>query len=340
MRYAFSIALLVVLIGCGDKTAHSPERLDTLAVTGALEPIAPRDTIRLRYAPTAGTVLVCSMRQDDAFDSDSLHGRTRTELFFTETIERIAPTGHIELRMRYDSVTIEQRDWERDSSQAKTMRYRSTDSSSDDPRLEIFKAAIGEEIRATIAPNGTVEEIGGVGAIVRKLLGSHADSLAIEQRQIIDQQLKSELYGYVLVQQFLLLPDAPLDSSRAWTRTAEQELSSVFAATTTARYRLQGIQRRGDDSLLVIAATLDGSIHLVPGAAKMPITIRTGTVRGSASSVLSRRYGVMLRRSNTSEYELMVEATDRSGVRQRARQWKRSSSDFAVRWVRSTTGAR
>lgn len=328
------IAVIAIFIGCTGRHSEQVAHTDGIAGQDSLRPVRVSDSLQLRYVPAVSTSLRCVAVQEDTLDSDSLHVRVRTELFFTEVIERVSPDGLIELGFRYDSIRVEQRYWEHDSLRQRTVRYRSTDPASrTDPRFEMLTAAIGEYVRAIITPTGTIEEISGVTGIVRKLLGQKADSLDVQQRRIVDEQLKAELYGQVLAQQFLILPETALDSTMGWVRVVEQPIPPLFTATATARYRLNGVISRSADSLYAIEATLSGTIRLLPEAKKTGIRIRTGLVRGWASGMLSARYGLMLQRQNAIEYDLVAEATGSDGKLQRVYQRKKTGFSLKVQAV-------
>lgn len=325
------VAVIAVLIGCTSRHSEQEAHTDRIAGIDSLQLLRVSDSLRLRYVPSVNTSLVCVAVQDDTLDSDSLHVRVRTELFFTEVIERVAPDGLIELRFRYDSIRVEQRYWEHDSSAHQTVRYRSTNPANRaDPRFEMLTAAIGEHVRAIVTPTGTIEEISGVTGIVRKLLGQKADSLDLQQRRIVDEQLKAELYAQVLAQQFLILPEMALDSTMTWSRVVEQPIPPLFTATATARYRLSGMIHRPTDSLYAIEASLSGTMRLLPEAKKAGIRIRNGVVRGWATGMLSARYGIMLQRQNAIEYDLVAEAKGSDGKLQRVYQRKKTAFSFTV----------
>ncbi|MCX7929948.1 MAG: DUF6263 family protein [Chlorobi bacterium] len=334
MKYIPIVVTLVLLVSCSSERSEPVQKSGGSTDSDAIRPLSTRDSVSLRYLPVPGTKLSCSARQDDVLDFDSVHMRVVTELFFTQIVEHAGTDGSIKLRMRYDSIAIDQRYWESDSSQVQIRRFRSTDPmSSRNADYAVFTAAIGQNISATIAPNGTIESISGIEPIIRKLLGQQADSLNAEQRRVVEQQLQSELYGQVLIQQFLLLPTSALDSTHSWSRTVEQAFPPAFIARATARYRLEGVQLSGGDSLLVIGAVLDGTIRPEPAADKLGVTVRTGTVRGTATGALSRQHGLMLRRRNVIEYQLHAEAKDRSGKTHQLSQRKRTSFQFAARVV-------
>ncbi|MCS7000285.1 MAG: DUF6263 family protein [Bacteroidota bacterium] len=331
-RLLMVFAIVGALSGCTQQSDRAEQvAIDTTTSKVPIEPMRPGGKgLSLRYSPPP-MVLYCVAQQEDTLDTDSVHLRVRTELFFTERIERVTPAGIIQMRFRYDSIRLVQRYWETDSTRPSIVRYSSTDSTTQrDPQFEMLAAAIGEEIQVMVSSKGTIEEISGVAGIVRRLLGRTVDSLDVQQRQIVDEQIKRELFGNVVVQQFLVLPSEPLDSTLRWSRTVEQEFPPLFTARATATYVLHGVERRAGDSLLHIRASLDGAIGLQPQAKRAGVVIRQGKVRGTASGIFSQRYGLMLRRQNMIEYDLVAEARQSANSIHRVRQRKKTVYTFAV----------
>lgn len=333
----YRTALRCFSVGMIFLAACAPEQrpvssIDSAHVAQQILPLPVKDSLQLSYHPPVGMVLSCYARQDEILDQDSVHLRMRTELYFTQTVERLRPEGLIELQMVYDSIRVHQQLWETDSTRQQELRYNSNDPASRrDTRFAMLTAALGEQVRATLDRSGTVEEISGTAALVRKILGAVVDSLDAEQRGSIEEQLKVQLYGQLLAQQFMILPTKALDSTRRWSRTVEQELPPLFNARATAQYSVGGMQLRAGDSLLSIAAILTGTIELQPAARKAGARLLTGTVRGESSGLLSRRSGVMTQRHNVVTYEIVAESPSRNGTRQRIWQRKISRFDFQAR---------
>ncbi|GIV49536.1 MAG: hypothetical protein KatS3mg038_0057 [Candidatus Kapaibacterium sp.] len=337
MYVPLAIALLVLMVGCSTNQQKPLELRDTTIGQpsgGNAEPITIRDSLRLRYNPTSGMELHCVLEQSETLDQDSLHVRAQTVWYFTQAVERREPNGRIHMRMRYDSIRLEQHYWQGDSAAVQVVRYNSArQADRQDERFDMLTAAIGKEVRAAISALGAVEEITGTGQILRALLGARADSLTQDQRQQLERQLEAELYAQVLAQQFLLLPESSLDSSRSWSRSIPQQIPPLFVATAKATYRLDSLERTKGDSLLLISAVLDGKIQLVPEVEKQGVVLRTGTVQGAALGMLSARYGLMVRRSNTVEYAIAAEVSPRKSSREQLRQYRRSVSQFRVQSV-------
>lgn len=338
MYVSLAIALLVLMVGCSTNQQKPSELRDTTIAQrsgGNAEPITIRDSFRLRYTPTSGIELNCVLEQNETLDQDSLHVRAQTVWYFTQVIEQREPNGRMRMRMRYDSIRLEQRYWQGDSAAVQVVRYNSArQADRQDERFDMLTAAIGKEVRAAISALGAVEEITGTGQILRALLGgARADSLTQDQRKQLEHQLEVELYAQALAQQFLLLPDSPLDSSRTWSRSIPQQIPPLFVATAKATYRLDSLERKQGDSLLLISAVLDGKIQLVPEVEKQGVVLRTGTVRGATQGTLSMHYGLMVQRSNTVEYAIAAEVSPRKSSREQLRQYRRSVSEFRVQSV-------
>lgn len=337
MYIPIAVALLVLIVGCSTNEQRPATLRDTTIARerGAVaQPIVISDSLRLRYDPASGTKLRCVLEQSETLDQDSLHIRAQTAWYFTQVIERREPNGRIHLRMRYDSIRLEQRYWQGDSAAVQVVRYNSArQADRQDQRFDMLTAAIGKDIRAAISSVGAIEKISGAGEILRTLLGTHVDTLTREQRQQLERQLEAELYAQALAQQFLLLPESSLDSSRTWSRSIPQQVPPLFVATAKATYRLDSLERRQGDSLLLISAILDGKIQLIPAVDKQGVVLRTGTVRGSARGALSTRYGLMVGRSNTVEYAIVAEIRTRTGSPERLRQYRRTASNFQVQSV-------
>lgn len=337
MHRIIAAALLVVIVGCSTNEQKPTELRDTTIAErgGAVaEPLVVTDSLRVRYHPTSGIELRCVLEQNETLDQDSLHVRAQTAWYFTQAIEHREPSGRIHMRMRYDSIRLEQRYWHGDSAALQVVRYNSArQADRQDERFDMLTATIGKDIRAVISSTGAIEKIIGTGEILRALMGARADSLTHDQRNRLERQLEAELYAQVLAQQFLLLPESALDSSRTWSRSIPQQIPPLFLAIAKATYRIDSLERRQGDWLLLISAVLDGKIQLVPEVEKQAVALRTGNVRGTARGALSTRYGLMAWRNNTVEYAIAAELHQRGGSRELLEQYRRSDSKFRVQSV-------
>jgi len=336
MKSHVALALIIGLLGCNTGEHTKPkEQLDSASISSSserVEPLRIQDSLLLRYTPRSGTELHCWLVQSEAFDQDSLHIRARTEWFYTQVVDTLQSDGQIILNMHYDSIRLEQRYWQTDSSAVQTVRYNSTHQPDrQDERFSLFTAALGKNIRVVLTPLGGIESITGTGEIVHTLLGARLDSLTKEQRHRIEQQFAAELYAPVLAQQFLLLPEKPLDSTRTWSRAIPQDISPLFVAHATAVYRLDSLKRRGNDSLLLVSASLGGTIRLAPAAESAGIILRKGTVRGRSDGELSTRYALPVRRWNTIDYAIAAEVRKPGTSGERLTQVRHSESTFRLR---------
>ncbi len=336
MKSHLALALIIGLLGCNTREHTKPEeQIDSVRTASGLERVEPlriRDSLRLRYTPRSGTELHCWLVQSETFDQDSLHVRARTEWFYTQIVDTLQSDGRIFLNIQYDSIRLEQRYWQTDSSAVQTVRYNSTHQPDrQDERFSLFTAALGKKVRAVLTPLGGIESITGTGEIVHTLLGARLDSLTTDQRHRIEQQFAAELYAPVLAQQFLILPEKPLDSTRTWSRTISQDISPLFVAHATAVYRLDSLNRRDNDSLLLVSASLGGTIRLSPAAEKSGIVLRKGTVRGRSDGALSTRYGLPVRRWNSIDYVIAAEVGRPGTSRERLTQVRHSESTFRLR---------
>ncbi len=255
------VCAVLLLLAChSQKNAHrEPQEAaltNTLPVADTLMPPTAEAIPTLpRYAVRPAEWYAYRMTRIDTLRQDTLLQTSFIEQYYTKTVRAVHPDGRIECSLRIDSIRAH-------FTAAGTtgvlerFAYNSADSSDrNNPNYAHLTALLGTDVRMLITPDGRVDSIFGLEAVLQKLRRLSPDTLPESLDELMKQRLEEQMYR-PLQQEYLAFPTEPLDSTWSWRHEYPDVLASVFPTRSIAEYRIIGTRPARTGTLLDIEASL------------------------------------------------------------------------------------
>jgi predicted secreted protein len=299
---ALSCSLLVNSCNKGEQK-NAPEEVKTEVIdTTQLKPLAQEDKKlnKLEYNPTVGKSYRYRMVQsEDMIQDDSIKAENQTSFIYTKTIKS-NKDGLIQFTIRYDSVRTKTVTPAIGGQPGSTVVFNSANEADmKNEKFNMFSCLVGNEVTVTMTKAGKIEEVSGMTPIVNKFLRDKKDSIPPQQKEQLIEQMKYGFFGQMVIQELQSLPDSTLGGDMSWKRTVPQELPPYFVAQSTLAYKVSDVSMLNDMKVAKIDASLSGNIELIKTKQPLPITIETGIVKGSGSSLIEANTATTLRKQNT-----------------------------------------
>jgi hypothetical protein len=195
------------------------------------------------------------MVRTDTLTQDTLTQTSSIRQYYRKVIRAVHPDGRIELSLRIDTLiaTFVGPDT---SGGIRRFTYDSRkESDRKNPDFAHLTALIGTDVRMLVSPDGRIDSVFGLDAVVRRLRQLSPDTLPEQLNPLLERQLEEQMYR-PLQQEYLAFPTSAVDSTRTWRHQYPDALASLFPMQNTAEYRIVGVRPMGDREALEIQATL------------------------------------------------------------------------------------
>ncbi|MFM7774729.1 MAG: DUF6263 family protein [Candidatus Kapaibacterium sp.] len=319
-----TLFLVTVITGCSRKTDEGPESVagDPLAFVKDDAATAGTRDMKLNL-PVSAVYRYKAEQREELVQDDSMSVTSVTTAYYTKKVTANS-AGIISFTVRYDSI-METQVGKGMGTDDKTVRYRSTDSADGkNPKYAVVNSLIGKEVTITITERGKIQEISGLAGIVQDLSTRSPRPLDDTTRMQVAEQIKQVYYMQLVSQEHSSMPDAPLDSTRSWSKDVVQQLPPVFLARSTMKYTVAGVGTRADRKVGKVDAVLNGTIGLVTD--KIPVTVSRGVITGKGSALVDLQTGHTLHKVTSIRQELTAGAPNPQTKKQETMKQVKSSS--------------
>lgn len=319
------VALLITSCGVDDASTteeeHSSQIVAEDTARGVLVPASEAgiDSLVLRY--TLGSVYRYRVTQMSEAGPDSAVAKTKSQHYYTKTVRAVRSDGSFEVTMRFDSIRIDATVSNRASGNIiREQHYASTDSvQRSDANFVQFNALLGEDVSLFVTPQGTVQEVGDVSPILKKLIATSRQQVPKEALEGLSEQIKIAAYAAFHTQEFVPYPKDGIDSNGHWSNVQSSALDQLFTVNTTAHYKIASVRKFGIRRLAMIEATVEGRVATrpLPPESGIKITLERSSITGKSSAVIDPDLGITISKKNT--ITLNVGATIRNTKTQERR---------------------
>jgi len=336
-----ALCLIGIALSSCDKTNSTPEDASGTEKTNAgvtsqdtsnavSIPIAEQaELLDIRYAVKPGDVFHYKMSAVSSMEEDTLRLETRTTQFYTKKVKSVRSDGSIELTLRYDSMMVASSMKNlKNPAQMRERKFNSTNpEDKKNPEFANYMVLIGEDVTMLVSPKGVIEEISGFTPIYNKIVGDKKDSVPADQRDMIIERLKAEMYAIPLQQEFITYPDSIPDSTRSWSKTFSIPLAGTFAANSTIIYTVRDIKKIRDRNVIEIGSRVN-SVVTNPKVENQQLSakLNSNKVTGSGRILLDAQKGyTILKNQNLTQF-IDATLTDKQSKQEMRRVQKQSSS--------------
>ncbi|MCS6966500.1 MAG: DUF6263 family protein [Candidatus Kapabacteria bacterium] len=258
------IALLLVaslwlsLPACRPQDTKEQE-LDTATTTSVSDSLIPSDRVAipdtLRYAVKPREWYGYWMMRTDTLVQDTLIQTSHVQQYYRKTVRTIHPDGRIELIVQIDTLIAS---FAIPDTAGNIQRFAYDSRSSTDrenPGFAHLTALLGTEVRMLVTPDGRIDSVFGLSAVIQRLRQLSSDTLPEQLNPMLERQVEEQMYR-PLQQEYLPFPTSVLDTARTWSHEYPDMLASIFPIRNIAEYHIVGIRSAGNRKALEIRATL------------------------------------------------------------------------------------
>lgn len=296
----------IIMLSCSQKSGDVQESVagDPFAFTvDNAATVGTRD-MKLNL-PISAVYRYKAEQREELMQDDSMSVTSVTTAFYTKKVTA-NNAGIITFTVRYDSI-METQVGKGMGADDKTVKYRSSDSADRmNPKYMVVNSLIGKEVTITITERGKIQEISGLAGIVQDIASRAPQPLSDTMRMQAAEQIKQVYYMQLVSQEHSSMPDAPLDSTRSWSKDVVQQLPPVFLARSTMKYTITGVGTRTKQNVGRVDAVLNGTIGLVTD--KIPVQVSRGVISGKGSALVDVQTGHTIHKVTSIRQELTATA--------------------------------
>ncbi|MCS7176288.1 MAG: DUF6263 family protein [Candidatus Kapabacteria bacterium] len=257
-RVAIAAAISYLLIpSCRPQQAPQAEsNVEPFSAGDSLIPVE-RVTLpeTLRYAVQPTEWYDYWMIRLDTLIQDTMRHTSAVRQFYRKVIHAIRPDGRIEVGLRIDTL-IASFTLPDTNGTARSFAYDSRSAGDrTNPEFAHLSALLGTEVRMLVTPDGRIDSVFGLDAVLRRLRQLSTDTIPEALEPLMERQLEEQMY-LPLQQEYVAFPTAPLDTTRTWRHEYSDVLAAMFPVQNTAEYRIVGARPMGGRQLLEIHAVL------------------------------------------------------------------------------------
>jgi len=280
----------------------------------------------LRYAVQPNEWYSYWMLRTDTLQQDTLRQQSSVQQYYTKIVRAVHPDGRIELGVRIDTLiaTFTAPDT---NGKEKRFAYDSrTKESRQNPNFAHLTALLGVEVRMLVTPDGRIDSVFGLEAVVKRFRQLSPDTLPQELTPFLERQLEEQMYR-PLQQEYLAFPAQQLDSTWTWRHEYPDALASLFPTRNTAEYRIVGVRRSGNRAVLEIQATLRARVQqrqLQEGSFRAELQRESLAGSGRILIDAERGYTVAKDVGVRTRFEVLVHDT----TQQRTERFQQSASSY------------
>ncbi len=348
--FSFSLLLMFVLSSCKDQqnkdgtpvedknSEQTTQNLILPSDTSSAKDISGEDKIitTLKFNPKKGDIQRYKLTQTSKISQDGgMSVNSSSIQYYTQKVTDIKKDGRIELSVRYDSVIVNNL-----SVSPKTrseLRYDSRNKEDRaNPEYKQYNTIIGAEVTILVKPNGEIEDIMGHKSLLDKILGDKKDSILGLQREMLENQLKNEVYLVPIQQEFQFYNDnGVVDSSQSWFRENMIPIGGIFPAKSRIVYKIENVREVNGKKI----ATISGNISTDISKKKLSqnsveFVLKNSIISGVGKSMVDVEKGTTIYKSNTIIMVLDVEAINKENKEQKQRMKQSINSVITVELIK------
>ena len=290
----------------------------------------------LKFSPKKGDIFRYKLTQSSKVTQEGgMTANSNSVQYFTQKVTDIKKDGRIELSIRYDSVIVN--NLTVSPKMKNELRYDSRNKTDrENEEFKQYNAIIGAEMTVLVRPNGEIEDIMGHKALLAKILGNKKDSVSAQQKEMLENQLKNEVYLVPLQQEFQFYNDnGEVDSSQSWFRENMIPIGGIFPAKSTINYKIENVREVNGKKI----ATISGNITTEISKKKLSqnsveFVLKNSNISGVGKSMVDVEKGTTIYKSNTIIMELDVEAVNKENKEQRQRMKQSINSVITVELIK------
>ena len=335
MKKLIALALLLIPLFIGCNKSEEPKKeekaLSTTFDSSDIKTVpmteASFSSIDLRYTLKKGNEYhyrLTSITDDDqsivADTSVSQKIKQALTYLLKLSVKDIDKDGVMEIEFIFNSVKLDA------SGNGQSFSYESGSTLSEDEksRYADYEAIINNPFTARIAPKGEILEFFRTDRIANKLLELKGlqDSVSLEEKKMLQQQISEGALRPLLTQIFRKLPDQQVKKDSAWTLTNAPAQLPFFEMTNSIKFKIIGFEKYNENNLAVIDAGLSSTYKISERAKQAKVTVKSPSYSGEGKIYFNLSKG-LVERSKTNLYlriEMSMMAPNRTGGMQKVTQ--------------------
>jgi len=273
MKYLFSIALMFLFfVGCGDnkdKVQNSNQDKNILKVDSSdisTSPVEnPSENFFMRYALELNKdykyriATLSNNQQVITFDS-AITQFIKQDIIYIITAKPVELDSDSILKVlcTFNSIKLEA------NSNGQSISYQSGIKldSLDALRFANYEALINNPFNVRINSNGEIIEVFKTDKIISKYLNLQnlKDSIGIEEKNVLKEQISLGAIKPLLSQIFMKLPDKSFAKDSSWTVSQSPAPFLIFTLKNDNVYKIGSLEKYKDDKVAVINAQLKSEV--------------------------------------------------------------------------------
>ncbi len=235
-------------------------------------------------------------------------------------VKDVDQEGIMEIEFTFTSVKLDA------SADGKTFSYQSDNKLSDKENSDFpeYKALVNNPFIARVTKKGDILEFFRTDRIANKLieLGGKKDSVSLEEKKLLQQQISEGALRPLLSQVFRKLPDNQVKKDSMWILTNPPAKFPFFEMSNTLNFKITEFDKYKESNLAVIDAGLTSQYKVSDRAKQAKVTVQSPTYKGEGKIYFNLSKG-LVEKSKTNLYltiEMSMMAPARTGGLQKVTQ--------------------
>jgi len=336
MKKLLVLTLLIVpiFIGCGKKDEPKKEEktFSTAFDSSEIKAVPIIDgsisSVDLKYGLTKGSEYhyrLTSITDDnqsikDADTSVAQNIKQALTYLLKLNVKDVDKDGVMEIEFTFTSVKLDA------TGNGKTFSYQSGNKLSGDDMKNYanYEAVINNPFTSRVAPKGEILEFFRTDRIANKIieLGGLKDSVSLEEKKMLQQQITEGALRPLLMQVFRKLPSQQVKKDSLWTLANPPAQMPFFEMTNTLNFKITGFEKYKESNLAVIDAGLSSQYKISERAKQAKVTVNSPSYKGEGKIYFNLTKG-LVEKSKTNNYltiEMSTMAPSRAGGLQKVTQ--------------------
>ncbi|MFA6978056.1 MAG: DUF6263 family protein [Ignavibacteriaceae bacterium] len=327
------LLLLPFFIGCGKKEEPKKEEItfSTAFDSSDIKAVPITDgslsSVELKYGFTKGseynyrlTSITDDNQSINADTSIAQNIKQALTYLLKLNVKDVDKDGVMEIEFTFTSVKLDA------TGNGKTFSYQSGNKLTGDDKKNYanYEAVINNPFTARVAPKGDILEFFRTDRIANKIieLGGLKDSVSLEEKKMLQQQITEGALRPLLSQVFRKLPDNQVKKDSIWTMTNPPAQLPFFEMINTLNFKITGFEKYKESNLAVIDAGLNSQYKISERAKQAKVTVKSPTYKGEGKIYFNLSKG-LVEKSKTNLYltiEMSMMAPGRTGGMQKVTQ--------------------
>lgn len=330
---ALTLLILSFFIGCGKKDDPKKEEktFSTAFDSSEIKAVPITDgsisSVDLKYGLTKGSEYhyrLTSITDDNqsikADTSIAQNIKQALTYLLKLNVKDVDKDGVMEIEFTFTSVKLDA------TGNGKTFSYQSGNKLSGDDKKNYanYEAVINNPFTARVAPKGEILEFFRTDRIANKIieLGGLKDSVSLEEKKMLQQQITEGALRPLLMQVFRKLPAQQVKKDSMWTLANPPAQMPFFEMTNTLNFKITGFEKYKESNLAVIDAGLSSQYKISERAKQAKVTVNSPSYKGEGKIYFNLTKG-LVEKSKTNNYltiEMSMMAPARTGGLQKVTQ--------------------